>query len=293
MEKGRNPETIPLEIEDSGVIHDSFWPDFIREVDRSGNTVWEWHSWDHIGTGPKELDINYTLPRSIGGTYWNFDWTHCNAVGFIEDTGQVILNSRNFSEFFLIDYETGEIEYRWGNPCTHGSGKCPSFYDDGDQKVFGSHNANFLENGNMLVFDNGSERPQGNRSRVVEVDLETSEIVWEFEANDSTSFFSYRQGAAQRLPNGNTLITSTNHGHIFEVTQKKEVVWEYVSPIFEDGLKCVIEDSKFLHNFMSNHIHRAYRYGTDFPGLKDKDLSKRGVLVLGCPEFWRIYGVTE
>ncbi len=28
------------------------WPDFVREVDKNGKTVWEWHVWDHIGSGP-------------------------------------------------------------------------------------------------------------------------------------------------------------------------------------------------------------------------------------------------
>lgn len=73
----------------------------------------------------------------------------------------------------------------------------------------------------------------GNRSRVLEVDMTTGKIVWEYAANDGNSFFSYRQGAAQKLPNGNCLVTSTQHGHLFEVTRDKKVVWEFVSPIME------------------------------------------------------------
>lgn len=49
----------------------------------------------------------------------------------------------------------------------------------------------------------------GNRSRVLEVDMTTGKIVWEYAANDGNSFFSYRQGAAQKFPNGNCLVTST------------------------------------------------------------------------------------
>jgi len=36
---------------------------------------------------------------------------------------------------------------------------------------------------------------------------------------------------AQRLPNGNTLITEGSGGRIFEVTAEHELVWEYISPI--------------------------------------------------------------
>jgi hypothetical protein len=38
---------------------------------------------------------------------------------------------------------------------------------------------------------------------------------------------------AQRLPNGNTLITEGMHGRIFQVTPSGEVVWEYLTP-YED-----------------------------------------------------------
>jgi hypothetical protein len=93
--------------------------------------------------------------------------------------------------------------------------------------MFGPHHATPLENGNIQVFDNGAERPKGDRSRVLEVDPKTGEIVWEFVAKTSQSFYTNRQGAAQRLPNGNVLIKSSGSGHIFEVTPKKEVVWDY------------------------------------------------------------------
>jgi hypothetical protein len=32
------------------------------------------------------------------------------------------------------------------------------------------------------------------------------------------------------LPNGNTLITETDYGRVFEVTKDKEIVWEFISP---------------------------------------------------------------
>jgi hypothetical protein len=40
-------------------------------------------------------------------------------------------------------------------------------------------------------------------------------------------FFSAFISSAQRLPNGNTLITEGKNNRIFEVTVDGEVVWEY------------------------------------------------------------------
>ncbi len=295
IDKGRDPSTLPDKpVVQKGVPHVDWWVDFVREVDQAGNTVWEWHAWDHVGTGPDKLDINYKLPDPVGHTYPNWDWSHLNSIDYIPETDQVVLNSRNFAEIYFINHKTGKIEYRWGNPSAYGQGKAPSYYDNGDQKMFGSHCATVLENGNILIFDNGSERPEGRRSAVIEMDPKTGEIVWEFEPKHTSSFFSYRQGAAQRLPNGNTLVTSTHGGHLFEVTKKGKIVWDYVSPVFAGKAKCVATDDeafdhKYHQNGMSNMIHRAYRYGADYPGLAGRDLSVKEPLVKDCPPFFKTY----
>ena len=292
LAKGRDPKSFPPSVTDLGYRFQEWWVDFVREVDKKGKTVWEWHAWDHIGTGPHQLDINYKLPDPVGGPYPHFDWTHFNTCEYIPELDMLLLNSRNFSEFYLVDHKTGEIVYRWGNPSAYGQGKAPSWYDDGDQKVFGNHNATWLGKNRVQLFDNGSERPEGNRSAVVEVDITTGKIVWEYEAKMSNSFFSYRQGAAQRLPNGNVHITSTHGGHLFEVTPKGEVVWEFVSPIRLGKPVCYYKDENSMHNGMFNMIHRSYRYGADYPGLKDKDLSMKKPLT-DCPNFYEIYGTME
>lgn len=294
LAKGRDPKTIPTKpVECKGVEHNDFWVDFVREVDKDGKTVWEWHAWDHLGKGPKNLDINFTLPRPMGSVYPNFDWTHFNTVDYLPGTDQILVNSRNFSEFYLIDHKTGAIEYRWGNPAAYGAGKSPSWYDDGDQQVFGEHCVTPLENGHMLIFDNGSERPEGNRSRAVEMDPKTGKVVWEYGSMDVNSFFSFRQGGVQKLPNGDVLVTSTHHGHIFEVTPDKRIVWDYVNPVAAGVPKCVLdEDKDVLPNahlkMMTNAVHRAYRYGPDYPGLKGRDLGKKTPMVPGgCPLFFK------
>ena len=295
LAKGRDPKTIPDKpVKAKGVDHNDFWVDFVREVDKDGKTVWEWHCWDHIGKGKDKLDINYIMPTPVGPLYPDFDWSHFNTVDYIPATDQVVLNSRNFAEFYFINHKTGKIEYRWGNPTAYDpKAKKPGWYDNGDQKVFGTHCPMVLENGNILLFDNGSERPEKRRSAIVEVNPKTDEIVWYYESKHTNSFNSYRQGSVQRLPNGNSLITSTHAGHIFEVTPEKEVVWEYISPVYMGEVKCVASDvdawPKERHfDGMTNFVHRAYRYGPDYSGLKGKDLTKKTSLG-DCPQFFRVW----
>lgn len=287
IEKGRNPKTIPVASPGmGGAINTSFWVDFVREVNPAGETVWEWHVWDHVGPGPHQFDINYVLRDTMAGSAGSYDWTHFNAVEYVAETDQILLNSRNFSEFYLVNHKTGAMVYRWGNPSAYGQGRAPSWLDNGDQKVFGNHNATPLGKNRFLLFDNGSERAEGNRSAVIEVNAQTGKIEWEYVAPVANSFYTARQGAAQRLPNGNTFITSSNHGHLFEVTQDKKVVWEYVSPVTgADQMQCFLGTGGQAFNM----IHRAYRYGKDFPGLKGKDLSNRVPLGKDCPEFYKLY----
>ena len=71
------------------------------------------------------------------------------------------------------------------------------------------------------------------------------------------------------------------------MTKDKKIVWDYVSPVFSGKTKCFAEDG-WLPNMMDNMIHRSYRYGADYPGLKKKDLSKK-VPLTECPEFYKIY----
>ena len=131
-------------------------------------------------------------------------------------------------------------------------------------QIIGQHHAHIIPMGlpgagNMLIFDNGGGAGWGplfaggpsaqnntlrNYSRVIEFNPITLEIVWQYsqpnptadvngngkiEGNERT-FFSYFISGAQRLMNGNTLITEGATGRVFEVTRKNEIVWEYISP---------------------------------------------------------------
>jgi hypothetical protein len=295
--KGRDPKTIPTKsVKSKGIYHRDFWLDFLWEVDPAGKIVWEWHVFDHLGKGPDKLDPNYILPLPVGEIYNTYDWSHFNSVEYIAETNQVLMNSRNLAEFYLVDYKTGKIVYRWGNPSAYGAGKAPSYFDMGDQKMFGSHDARWLGDGKVSVFDNGSENPEGTRSKVFIVNTKTNEVEWKYEAWDQSSFFTHRQGAAQLLPNGNMLITASNVGHLFEVTKRGEIAWDFVNPIANGNPICTMRDDDKENVRLGDHpdnlanmIHRAYRYGKDYPGLKGKDLNPKEKLAPKCPEAFKFY----
>jgi hypothetical protein len=80
---------------------------------------------------------------------------------------------------------------------------------------------------------------------VIEFDLVAGHPVWQYRGSKEAPFFSKHLGTAQRLPNGNTLITSGLERHLFEVTPDKNIVWEYV---YEP------ENSDY-----ANWVYRSYR----------------------------------
>jgi outer membrane protein assembly factor BamB len=264
--------------------------DVIYEINPGGKIVWKWSAWEHRGTNSEShLDVNhitYVLPEHEEN---NPDWTHFNNVDYDPESDQLLVDSREFGELYIIDHKTGDILYRWGNPSAYGAGDPPTFSTPGDQILFGPHNANWIKEGlpgagNILIFNNGWGRPPISYSSVIEMDPETGEIVWEYKSNSETGFASHHISGAQRLPNGNTFICSGNCGHLFEVTPEGKVVWEYINPVTGEGPKNWLEDKGFGGN---NMLFRAHRYGPDYPALANIELKPQGRIVEEIKEGWK------
>ena len=145
---------------------------------------------------------------------WHFDIIHTNSIeamdrdieGFCKK-GDWLISMRDLDLIVILDPEKEEFVWSWG---------------PGELSM--QHDARLLENGNVLVFDNGCSR---GFSRIIELEPLTNKIVWEYKSNPPETFYSALRGSSQRLPNGNTLITEGNKGHVFEVTSKGKVVWDF------------------------------------------------------------------
>jgi len=96
----------------------------------------------------------------------------------------------------------------------------------GPGQISHQHNPTLLANGNVMLLDNGTHRRGLSYSHIVEVDPATNEIVWQYPPEPLVSFFTHSTGGAERLPNGNTLITEGMTGRIFELTPSNQIVWE-------------------------------------------------------------------
>jgi hypothetical protein len=219
----------------------SILADVLHEVTPAGEIVWTWHAYEHLDP---DIDIITSSDRRE-------EWSHANTVGELAD-GNIIVSLRNLSTVAIIERRTGKIVWRVGR-----------------ETLSHQHYPNELDNGNILIFDNGTYRETIalNYSRVIEVDRRTKRIVWEYTDNPPHNFFSPYISGAQRLPNGNTLITEGNYGRLFEVTFNKEIVWEYVNPYF--GRQQITRDKSLAVQGEQNAVFRSFRYSAhQIPWLK-------------------------
>jgi len=203
------------------------YADYLAELTPSGQTVWEWRSWEHldpVADGIAEVQSLRTL------------WALGNSVMELPD-GDILTSYRPISTVIRIVRKTGEIGLKLGSPT-----------------LAGQHAPTLLENGNILIFDNGVHCLDDPLpfSRVIEINPATNKIEWTYQDRPVSNFFTPRMGNAQRLPNGNTLINEASFGRVFEVTEDGEIVWEYVNPFFGGP-----------PNAETNEIFRAYRYSAE------------------------------
>ena len=192
----------------------------IIEVTTAGEVIWRWHAHEHLNPEVERFRMGH-----------GDQWLHANAVEELAD-GRIMVSFNTISEIVIIDRASGEVTWRLKPGIT-----------------MSQHNPTLLPNGNILFFDNGNGR---NYSRVAELKLDDQEIAWEYRGNPRDAFYSMNISGAQRLPNGNTLITEGRSARFFEVTPGKDIVWEYVSP------------HTVLHMGQeSRAVFRAHRYAAD------------------------------
>jgi outer membrane protein assembly factor BamB len=152
------------------------------------------------------------------------DPLHTNSVHVITEeeasrfafgsAGQLLVSFREPSAIGVIDMDQGKLVWAAKGYWT------------------GQHDPHILENGNILMFDNrGNFRKPEGRSRVIEFNPTTMELVWEYTGTVDSPLESDIRSYSQRLANGNTLITESNGGRILEVNPDREIVWEYTNPV--------------------------------------------------------------
>ncbi|MGX6995545.1 aryl-sulfate sulfotransferase [Pediococcus acidilactici] len=266
--------------------------EIMYEVDWQGNIVWQWsinEHFDELGFDEAAKNVLFRDPNMRSSDGGVGDYLHVNCMSYLGpnkwyDAGDerfkptnIIFDSREANILAILDKDTGKIVWRIG----------PDFNASPELKklgwIIGQHHLHMIPRGlpgegNLLVFDNGGwagyglpnpASPIGTKnatrdySRVIEFDPTTLKVVWEVTPKDfghaipvdASKFYSPYVSSAQRLPNGNTLIDEGSDGRLIEITNEKEIVWEWISPYYSHT-----EPDQPKNNM----VYRAYRYPYDY-----------------------------
>lgn len=166
--------------------------------------TWEWYFRDHFN-------------ESTDGGYHE-DWSHVNDVDKV-DENRYLVSPRNFDQVLLINRSTDEIEMRLGT--------------DGEHSVLKEqHNPDFLVSDDgrptLLVADSENDRVV-EYERHCEGDPMTAppeDCNWHLTWEVGQGQFNWPRDA-DRLQNGNTLVTDSLNHRVVEITPEGEIVWEY------------------------------------------------------------------
>jgi hypothetical protein len=276
--------------------------DAFVEVTWDGKIVWEWTCSDHFDEmnfskeAKKVIWDNPCLIKNENGEIG--DWMHLNSMSLLGpnkwyDKGDerfhpdnIIWDGRQTNIIAITDRKSGKIVWQVG----------PDYFATKALRnlgqIVGQHHAHMIPRGlpgegNILVYDNGGWAGYGapnpgaptgvdnalrDYSRILEFDPVTLEIIWQYTPSEAGfmipmfafMFYSGFVSSAQRLPNGNTLITEGAYGRIFEVTREHEIVWEFINPY--RGWQPRLDEKDFkpepgrpMAPKIINMVYRAYR----------------------------------
>ena len=226
--------------------------DVVVEFEPDGTSIRSWDVWD-------ALNIEETPGNHICITDPPFasperrDWTHANAVIYDETRDAILISSRHTNQVIAFDHleTTGpQSSIRWI------LGDQGTLTTEGDL-FYHAHAVELQEDGSLLLYDNGNGRPgtkagdpeSPTYSRAVLYEISDSgedrtqwEAIqrWEHRVSDidNRPLFAFFLGDADRLENGNVLIThggiwnrpATQRSRIIEVTSDNEsedsIVWD-------------------------------------------------------------------
>ena len=192
----------------------------IQEFDSNKNLIFEWNAWEHLNIADYH-NLNLTSNRIV--------WMHGNSI-HVDVDSNIIISNRRSSEVIKIDRNNGEVIWYFGGPNNEFS-----ITNDPYNGFSRQHDVRRIENGNILLFDNGNDHDPPI-SRAVEYEIDESEktanLVWDF--SHPEGYVGLAMGSVQRLPNNNTLI---NWGRLLmqgavitEVDYDKNIVFEIQYP---------------------------------------------------------------
>lgn len=236
-------KAVPMDLTPYGGPQDGYVQDFaIQEIDlQTDELLFFWNALQHIPLSDSyEPASNAVLSDNIWDAY------HLNSIGLTDRKAGIIVSSRSTWTIYKINKPRGNIIWRLG-------GKQSDFAIDSDATFSWQHDARFLPNNIISLFDDNSSSstPSNPPSHGLMVQLD-------FQHKTASLYRSYfhdpnvtsaSQGNLQSLPNGNKFIGWGQSPYISE--------FEEAGNTESDPALNLLYDAEIPS---TNYTYRAYRH---------------------------------
>ena len=167
----------------------------IQEIDDNKRVIWQWRSWDNVNITDTDPEFDLTLPI--------IRYCHINSIEVV-DVNNMMISIRHFNEITGINRKTGKIKWRLG-------GKKNQFTNDDPRKLYHQHDARFLGNNLISIFDNGDYNTSNSRAVFYQLDTTNFSAHLVKEIYHTPTYWGKIMGNVQRTKNLNTIV---NWGYI-------------------------------------------------------------------------------
>lgn len=221
--------------------------EFLFQEIKNNQVIFEWDTANH----PELLSATDDLYYSQYATANKVDYFHFNSIAIDPNDQNFVISARHTNQIYKINRTSGQIMWRFG-------GNNDDFNLTGNLIISHTHHATILNNGNLLLFDNGvTKNPQ--QTRIAEFELDESNL-------SASLIFQYTEvgrysdimGSAQKLNNGNYFI-----GWGGNITSQVNANKSDITEINSNGN--IVLDISFSNNTNSfTYSYRALKYNMSF-----------------------------
>jgi hypothetical protein len=212
--------------EEDGLIDDGV----VQEIDiKTGLVMYQWDALGHVAVSDTYIDV----PKSTTNV---LDYFHLNSIDPLPD-GDLLVSSRNTWTAYLIDTRSGQIVWRLG-------GKKSSFSLGAGLNFAWQHDAEFLPDGTLTLFDNDASPAEAKHSSARDVAINptahTATLVRQI-TYPGQGILSDSQGDVQLLSNGDAFVGWGQAGAVSEFGASGQLTFD-------------------MHLAAPASTYRAYRY---------------------------------
>lgn len=167
----------------------------------SGDKMWEWTTYD----------VQEELDPALREQPW------INSID-IDHDGHYLLSLRALDQIWKVNASTGAVMWKLG--------KGGDIQMDEEAVFLRQHYAHRMENGEIMLFDNGDKSRPYSRVLSFIVDEEKRVAKTSIDIRLPAQYYSPIMGSAKQLPDGNMLVASSSTNRALKLDPSGHVLWE-------------------------------------------------------------------